>query len=367
MKLNVKKNVTLITIGVQVVIAAFIPLLFLEVAQRAFSGSDQLSHISKWAPIYIIISVGMYGLYRITHEILVRRNLKKRQKILLQRCSELDMSTGQIKPPLSLQYISEDRKKYKDHQTTNSFVSSDWGYSEYQFSYSNNTKEVASYYVTYYFAIAAFKLPRKLPNIFFDSRKTGGKEFKLLFDATQVHSMESTFDSYFTTYFHDSYRIDSLSIISPEVMEVIMSAQEYDIEIFQDTLYLFSELRDMPLQIDDMQEKGKLIRTKLLNNIVTYRDEQLEYKDGRRTVSLLGLELKRSLTTYYTRFTLSTLMIVVLVGVYTWSVVANFQVGGLLYWCLFVFAISTMVRNYRIIMQIKNEQAHVKTKKYLGA
>jgi hypothetical protein len=191
-------------------------------------------------------------------------------------------------------------------QHSNNFIAEDWGFTDYHFSrYISDKYGRRQRSVTYYYAVASFQLPRSLPNVFFDSRHTGSREFKNLFKSSQRHSLEGNFDRHFTTYFHEDYRIDNMSFITPEVMEVLLLAKGYDIEIYQDELYLYNELEDMPWQLDDMERKGKLIRQKLLNNILTYRDERLDFEYGRKMVSLQGVKLRRSVTWTYVFFSAS--------------------------------------------------------------
>jgi hypothetical protein len=82
-------------------------------------------------------------------------------------------------------------------------------------------------------------------------------------------------------------------------MKTIIAAQEYDIEIYQDKLYIYNELENMPQQLENMWRSGDRIRQKLLNNILSYRDERIDFADGRKTVSTLGLTLQRSPTPLY--------------------------------------------------------------------
>lgn len=111
------------------------------------------------------------------------------------------------------------------------------------------------------------------------------------FDTSQKHSLEGNFDKHFTTYFPKFYSIDALSIISPEVMQTLITADEFDIEIHRDTLYLFGALQS-PERVKTMITAGKNIRHSLLNNIHTYRDEHLAVADGRKSVSTYGIELR---------------------------------------------------------------------------
>lgn len=145
-------------------------------------------------------------------------------------------------------------------------------------------------YQTVRYAIMAVKLPRKLPQVLFDSLKHQKRQFRLVFDQRQALRLEGSFEKHFTTYFPQQYQIDGLSFITPEVMEALVEADDYDFEIASDSLLMFGQLQDDPVaQITDMQQKILRVRDKLLHNILTYRDERLPYAEGRLNVARPGM------------------------------------------------------------------------------
>ena len=131
------------------------------------------------------------------------------------------------------------------------------------------------------------------------------------FRKTQRHSLEGDFDTYFQTYFHEDYTIDNLSFITPDLMQVLKTAMHYDIEIFEDKLYLYSELEDMPAQLLDMERLGTTIRAKLMRNIEHYRDERIDSQIGRNTVSLHGIRLRQAVGVHYARAALYAVVLVI--------------------------------------------------------
>jgi len=167
----------------------------------------------------------------------------------------------------------------------------------------------------------------------------------MLFKQSQRHNLEGNFNDYFDTYFNEEYRIDDLSFISPEVMQAIIEAGQYDVEIYKDKLYLYNELENMPQQLLDIEQKGNNIRQKLLNNIITYRDERVEYGDGRKTVSLLGLHLSRSMMRQRILQVLGLLMLIsgVCYLIYELATTSSFTYTGLYFigWSLLIIVPST--------------------------
>ena len=216
--------------------------------------------------------------------------LKKRNEQLSQLISQ----QAQTGAGFDLSPTIDDARK-RDRGLDNVYKGTDWAFGDFRYSVYRKTRRGEYKTSTHYRAVAVFDLPRILPNVFFDAKATKGSEFKMLFDQEQRHSLEGNFDEFFETYFSKEYAIDSLSFITPEVMQAMIAAKEYDIEIYKDKLYLYNELENMPDQLQTVERLGNKVRTTLLNNIVTYRDDRLSYEDGRQTVSVQAIQLRRSI------------------------------------------------------------------------
>jgi hypothetical protein len=171
----------------------------------------------------------------------------------------------------------------------------EWAYCDYSYAIYQDLGRGGEYkaYDVYYSVMAA-KLPRKLPNVFFDSYTARERQFRYQFARNQRHSLEGDFDKYFVTYFPPTYTIDSLSFITPDVMLALRAAHDYDIEIVEDYVFLYGPLGPVEEQFADMQSKLMAIKKELLDNITTYRDERLPAAVGREQVALLGASLARS-------------------------------------------------------------------------
>jgi hypothetical protein len=144
-----------------------------------------------------------------------------------------------------------------------------------------------------YYSVIQIHLPRKLPHLVFDARNVRGQQMRLSFDKDQKISLEGNFDEYFDTYFPAHYEIDILSIITPEVMEMLLQAAWYDIEIYGNTLRLYAPLlpaKSLPATL----ALGLAIRDKLKHNVVTYRDERVAAEVGRQTVHIYGQKIQSS-------------------------------------------------------------------------
>lgn len=78
-------------------------------------------------------------------------------------------------------------------------------------------------------------------------------------------------------------------------MEALLVAHNYDIEIVHNSLLIFGQIQDDPeAQISEMSQCILIIRKKLLNNILTYRDERVSYEKVRKVVARAGMFLEKN-------------------------------------------------------------------------
>lgn len=168
----------------------------------------------------------------------------------------------------------------------------DWEYVEVGFKTSGQRGLSRLKHRVVHYSVMRVTLPRKLPNVVFDSLEHQQRQFRMVFEGSQYIRLEGNFNKYFATYFGKGYTIDDLSFITPEVMEALLAARTYDIEIVHNSLLLFGQIQTDPqTQLQDMSQAIHTIRQKLLNNILTYRDERLPYDEGRRVVARAGMFL----------------------------------------------------------------------------
>jgi hypothetical protein len=182
----------------------------------------------------------------------------------------------------------------KDSEFRNVVTGSDWTYGDFSYTIYGRTKYGDYKRAIIHYGFITTELPRIVPHLFFDSHKARGRQFRLHFARGQQARLEGGFEKYFTTYFPAGYTIDSLSIISPDVMLALQEAVDYDIEIVGNRVFLYGPLYDPAQQIPDMAAKLQKIKKELLDNILTYRDERLPFADGRQRVSIKGMSLKIS-------------------------------------------------------------------------
>jgi hypothetical protein len=182
----------------------------------------------------------------------------------------------------------------REPELWNVLIGPDWIYGDISYRIYQRTKHGEEHTQTVYYSVVSAEFPRQLPNIFFDSKRARGRQFRFHFAANQFHSLEGDFDKYFATYFPPEYSIDGLSIITPDVMQAMIAASDYDIELRGKRVYMYGPIENAVQQLPELTEKIGAIRKELLDNILTYRDERLPYEFGRSHVSIAGAELKKS-------------------------------------------------------------------------
>lgn len=98
---------------------------------------------------------------------------------------------------------------------------------------------------THDFGYVRIKLPRRLPNMVLDSRSNNYfgllSNLNVSFPSDQKLSLEGDFDKYFTLYAPIEYKTDALYVLTPDVMQALITyAKDYDCEIIDDDFYVYS-------------------------------------------------------------------------------------------------------------------------------
>lgn len=297
-KLNSFQNIFWNTLIYGILSSSLIAYFYIVQASEAAQGAIVSNSIiiKVIAPIVVFV-----GLAYIFYNILVFINVKSRDKKFLS----LKYDSSQY--GIELQPLSADKNLtslnnfpgIRNAKFKNLISNKDWTYADYSYEIFRETKSGDYKAATVFYSFIMTKLPRSLPNIVFDSLASRKRQFKRIFDRSQLQSLEGNFDNFYATYFPKFYSIDSLAFITPEVMEAMVAAMDYDIEICGDTLFLYGDLQDPSLQIPDMASKILSIKEKLMHNIVTYRDERLPFDEGREKVTPYAVALRGNLNQYY--------------------------------------------------------------------
>lgn len=217
---------------------------------------------------------------------------------------------GEAFGDMSLSLLGKHDEHFLTYVAAGTWQYADWCYSTYQQTKNGEYKSADVFY-----GAMAMPLSRIMPNVFFDSKTGRGRQFKAQFAPDQRHSLEGDFADYFDTYFAEGYTIDSLSFITPDVMEALKSAASYDIEIAKDHVLLYGPLYTDAALLNDMAAKLEAIRRQLEENITTYRDDRLPADMAATTVTPQGMFLRRKSSKWWT----SLVVVVLYVAFEIWA------------------------------------------------
>jgi hypothetical protein len=195
---------------------------------------------------------------------------------------------------MSLSLLAKQGQRFMTFIASDNWKYVDWSYAVYEHSRNSDYKASDVYY-----GVMAARLPRVMPNVFFDSKTGRGRQFKAQFAKQQRHSLEGNFDQYFDTYFAQGYTIDGLSFITPDVMEALIAASEYDIEIVQDEVLFYGPMYVDASRLDDMAAKLMMVQSELAHNAQTYRDDRMPWAQRATGVTPQGRFLARRRTPFW--------------------------------------------------------------------
>lgn len=173
---------------------------------------------------------------------------------------------------------------------------------------------------THDYGYVHIKLPRKLPHMVLDAKKNNlfGKFSNLPtgFSGDQKLELEGSFNSYFTLYAPAQYKTDALYVFTPDVMQAMIdAAHDYDCEIIDDSLYLYSPSK---LKLTDAKRLQEIVHiASLLSKEFT---EQTDYyadsRVGDRSQNIIAAPGKRLAT----KVPVATIILITLFGLfYVWS------------------------------------------------
>lgn len=151
------------------------------------------------------------------------------------------------------------------------------------FDYYRKTKSGRYKSKQFFYTMYEGTLMRPVPHILFDNKRAKGQQFKYLFLRKQRLSLEGDFDRYFATYAPDHYQIDTLSFITPEVMETLKTADKWDVELVGDRVFIYAPLIDLT-DLPVLEATGRRIQAAINDNLDNYADSYVVGPE-RRTIT----------------------------------------------------------------------------------
>jgi hypothetical protein len=128
--------------------------------------------------------------------------------------------------------------------------------------------------------VLSIKLSKKYPPILLDSKNNKGGAIQVLKDSEKI-SLEGDFDEHFQLFCLPEYRIETLSLITPDVMQTAMHAnKQYDIEIFGNTLFIYTEQDRLNKKyIKDLFQGAEKLLLEVKHKSKSFRNEWIQNSD----------------------------------------------------------------------------------------
>jgi hypothetical protein len=215
---------------------------------------------------------------------LVSRRIKKRHYVEIPLSAPMPSEIASSAPSYELQ--DADKTKLIEQ-------GENWELYDATFNFYRRTKSGQYLSKQAYYTVFEIRLKRKVPHIIFDSKTAKRSQFRYMYLQSQRISLEGNFDTYFDTYAPQTYNIDFLSFITPEVMLALVEAHDFDIELIGDRLMLYGPLlseADMPA----IKAVGEKIANHLNDNLDNYRDDRLQGASRQEDVAPFAKKLLKS-------------------------------------------------------------------------
>lgn len=135
-----------------------------------------------------------------------------------------------------------------------------------------------------YYTIIERPLSRALPHAYFKSTVHNSRLANFSHYKRQSIRLEGGFDQHYTMYAPLDYTIDTMSYISPEVMEKILACRGYDIEIRDSRVIVYGPLLTAT-QLAELEENLIQLAHALEDNIDTYKDSYATVEEQRTKFS----------------------------------------------------------------------------------
>ena len=120
-----------------------------------------------------------------------------------------------------------------------------------------------------YYTILEIKLRKPVPHLVFDSKTANKQQFKSIYVSAQKLEAAANFDEYFTLYSPKHHSIETLSFITPEVIEAMIDLRDCDFEFIGDSLLCYAPLLD-EAELVGLRQRGLLLHAKVNDNLRRY-------------------------------------------------------------------------------------------------
>lgn len=234
----------------------------------------------------------------------------------------------------------------KDVETVTNVLSEGgfWQIYDTKFSFFRKTKYGRYKSKELYYTVFEAKLQRIVPHLMFDSKSAKGNQFRFNYLQSQRVSFEGNFDDIFESYAPQTYHIDTLSFVSPEVLEALVALEDCDIEFVDNKIMCFAPLLHSE-EIVSLKERALNLYNKVNDNLDTYMDERLSGQQRRENITSFARQLLQNPIKY--------LPITILTGIGTggivyissqWGWQLLFDRVSVLIWFTFAASLYNMIK-----------------------
>jgi len=171
---------------------------------------------------------------------------------------------------------------YKRTGTAEHFITGTWSelpFRLFQFQYAFNRQNRQSQAYDESVMVAELTLPRSFPHLVIDARlpdQTGDMSaLPIVFRASQRIDLEGVFYKHFSVYAADKDKVAALSILTPDVMEVLLEhAPNADIELIENKLFFYWKGHEMIAKdLEDVFTTITAVMTELHRSLVRAKSQ----------------------------------------------------------------------------------------------
>ena len=255
-----------------------------------------------WPLIALVIVLALLALRSGIRFVIVERRMMRTQEHIEQRKNVSQIGVSAVSNELN--YVDNTRVLREGPG---------WVLYDAVFEFMTKTKNSQFLGREMYYTVFEAELQRTVPHLIFDSRSGKRRQFKNIYLQSQRISLEGNFDRYFDMYSPEHYQIDTLSFITPEVMQAMLSLKQYDIELINGKVLCYAPLLD-PADFDEFVRVCAVLAAEINDNIGSYRDGRLQGDDRKTTVTPYARALLESPRRHMPTFILATIAAIAFVG-----------------------------------------------------
>lgn len=191
------------------------------------------------------------------------------------------------------------------------------------------------------------KLSKHLPHMLLDAKSNNMFSFMgnlpSMFGSDQKLMLEGDFNKYFTLYTPKQYETDALYIFTPDVMQTFIdSARDYDVEIVDDYMYLYSNEKFNLAKADEISGLLTIVARlakDLAKQVKLYSDDNLPSESN--GIAEHGRRLKTSRIP-------AVLTAIVFIGIILFNIVTSGSMYSMLVYAPFVILLGALLFKDRL-------------------